>query len=542
MRVQAHLFFTNIFFLFIFSTLLSCTSTPSYDLVIANATVIDGSGSERYQGIVAVNADTIAYVGKQIPFEANEVIDAKEKFVSPGFINMLSWAYDVLLEDGRSLSDLKQGVTLEVFGEGRSPGPSGTPGEEDFQGFGDAMSALEQNGVSTNVASYLGATTVRVQTVGYENRKATAEEYAAMKEIVETAMQEGAIGIGSSLIYAPADYADTDELVFLNKVAAAYNGRYISHMRSEGRAILEALDELITVAREAGVPAEIYHLKASRPSNWHLLDSVIARVERAQEEGLKITADMYTYNASSTGLTGVIPTWVQEGGHRAWMNRMQDPKVRPRLLEDIRRELEEQPADGILMVGFNKPEMDAKYRGKTIAEVSAERGTPPEETIVDLAVEDDSRIQCIYFSMSEDNIRKKIQLPWVSFSSDAGSYSDITENFRTHPRAFGSFIRVLGKFSRDEGLISLEEAVRKLSHLPATNLGIKKRGLLQVGHYADLVLFDPETVTDHATFDEPLQYATGVSDVWVNGTQVLKDAEHTGAFPGRFVKGSGAIR
>ncbi|MGA0384801.1 MAG: N-acyl-D-amino-acid deacylase family protein, partial [Flavobacteriaceae bacterium] len=392
------------------------------------------------------------------------------------------------------------------------------------------------------VASYLGATTVRVQTVGYDNRKATAEEYAAMKEIVETAMQEGAIGIGSSLIYAPADYADTEELVFLNKVAAPYNGRYISHMRSEGRAILEALDELMTVAREAGVPAEIYHLKASRQSNWHLLDSVIARVERAQNEGLQISADMYTYNASSTGLTGVIPTWVQEGGHRAWMNRMQDPKVRPRLLKDIRKELEEQPADGILMVGFNKPEMDAKYRGKTIAEVSAERGTPPEETIVDLAVEDDSRIQCIYFSMSEDNIRKKVQLPWVSFSSDAGSYSDITKNFRTHPRAFGSFIRVLGKFSRDEGLLTLEEAIRKLSHLPATNLGIEKRGLLQPGYFADLVLFDPETVTDHATFDEPLQYATGVSDVWVNGTQVLKDAEHTGAFPGRFVKGSGATQ
>ena len=528
--------------LFALCLLWSCTPTASYDLVITNATIVDGSGSERYQGMVAVNADTIAYVGKDIDFEANEVVDAQGKVVSPGFINMLSWAYDALLEDGRSLSDLKQGVTLEVFGEGRSPGPSGNPGEEDYQSFGDAMSALEQNGVSTNVASYLGATTVRVQTVGYANRKATEEELADMKAIVETSMQEGALGIGSSLIYAPADYADTEELVFLNKAAAPYNGRYISHMRSEGRAILGALDELITVAREAQVPAEIYHLKASRQSNWHLLDSVIARVERAQAEGLQISADMYTYNASSTGLTGVIPTWVQEGGHRAWIERMQDPKVRPRLLEDIRKELEEQPADGILMVVFNKPEMDAKYRGKTIAEVSAERNTSPEETIVDLVVEDDSRIQCIYFSMSEDNIRKKIQLPWVSFSSDAGSYSDISKNFRTHPRAFGSFIRVLGKFSRDEGLLSLEEAVRKLAHLPATNLGLEKRGLLQAGYYADLVLFDPETVTDHATFDEPLQFATGVSDVWVNGQQVLKDSEHTGAFPGRFVKGSGATR
>ena len=542
MGAKAILFSTSIFFLFIFSSFWSCTRPPSYDLVITNATIVDGSGSERYQGMVAVNADTIAYVGNQIDFEANEVIDAERKVVSPGFINMLSWAYNALLEDGRSLSDLKQGVTLEVFGEGRSPGPSGTSGTEDYQSFGEAMKTLEDKGVSANIASYLGATTVRVQTVGYANRKASEEELADMKAIVETAMQEGALGIGSSLIYAPADYADTEELVFLNKAAAPYNGRYISHMRSEGRAILEALDELITVAREAQVPAEIYHLKASRQSNWHLLDSVIARVERAQAEGLQISADMYTYNASSTGLTGVIPTWVQEGGHRAWIERMQDPKVRPRLLEDIRKELEEQPADGILMVGFNKPEMDAKYRGKTIAEVSAMRNTSPEETIVDLVIEDDSRIQCIYFSMSEENIRKKIQLPWVSFSSDAGSYSDISKNFRTHPRAFGSFIRVLGKFSRDEGLLSLEEAVRKLAHLPATNLGLEKRGLLQVGHYADLVLFDPETVTDHATFDEPLQFATGVSDVWVNGMQVLKNGDHTGVFPGKFVKGSGAIR
>ena len=455
MGAKAILFSTSIFFLFIFSSFWSCTRPPSYDLVITNATIVDGSGSERYQGMVAVNADTIAYVGNQIDFEANEVIDAERKVVSPGFINMLSWAYNALLEDGRSLSDLKQGVTLEVFGEGRSPGPSGTSGTEDYQSFRDAMSALEDKGVSANIASYLGATTVRVQAVGYANRKATEEELADMKEIVETSMEEGALGIGSSLIYAPADYADTEELVFLNKAAAPYNGRYISHMRSEGRAILEALDELITVAREAQVPAEIYHLKASRQSNWHLLDSVIARVERAQAEGLQISADMYTYNASSTGLTGVIPTWVQEGGHRAWIERMQDPKVRPRLLEDIRKELEEQPADGILMVGFNKPEMDAKYRGKTIAEVSAMRNTSPEETIVDLVIEDDSRIQCIYFSMSEENIRKKIQLPWVSFSSDAGSYSDISKNFRTHPRAFGSFIRVLGKFSRDEGLLSL---------------------------------------------------------------------------------------
>jgi N-acyl-D-amino-acid deacylase len=530
----------RIMFFIVFFLLWACVPTPKYDYMIINATIVDGSGAERSHGMVGVNADTIAYVGEPIAYRAKEVLDIQGLVVSPGFINMLSWGYDELMEDGRSLSDLRQGVTLEVFGEGHSPGPSGTPGGEDFQSFGEAMEALESKGVSPNIASYLGATTVRVQTLGYANRKASPAEREQMKAIVETAMQEGALGIGSSLIYAPADYADTDELVFLNRVASSYNGRYISHMRSEGRAILEALDELLTVAQEANVPAEIYHLKASRRTNWHLLDSVIARIERARMAGLQITADMYTYHASSTGLTNVIPTWVQEGGHSAWIARMQDPAVRPRLLKEIAKELEAQPAEGILMVGFNKEDMDALYRGKTIAQVSQERGTSPEETIVDLVVEDDSRIQCIYFSMSEDNIRKKIQLPWVSFCSDAGTYSDISINFRTHPRAFGSFARVLGKFSREEGLISLEEAVRKLAHLPATNLGIEKRGLLKVGNYADLVVFDPETVTDHATFDDPLQYATGVQHVWVNGVAVLKNGQHSGAFPGRFVKGSGA--
>ncbi len=506
------------------------------DVVLRNGYILDGTGQEGFDGQVVIKGDKIVYVGKQCPVEADQIIDVGGKAISPGFINMLSWAYNSLMDDGRSLSDLKQGVTLEVFGEGTSAGPKGKPGEEGYVSFGEAMKKLEENGVSTNFASYLGAATVRIQTVGYENRKATKDELERMREIVKTAMTEGAMGIGSSLIYAPGDYADTEELIELCRVAQQYQGKYISHMRNEDKYLMEALDEFLTIAREASIPAEIYHLKASREPNWHLLDSVIQKMEAARSEGLRVTADIYTYNASSTGLTGVIPTWVQEGGHRAWINRMKVPAVRERLLADIRLELEEQDPAGILMVGFNRDSMEQLYRGMTIAEAALQRGQSPEETIIDLIIEDDSRIQCIYFSMSEENIAKKVQIPWVSFCSDAGSYSDISKDFRTHPRAFGSFIRVLGKYTRDEKLLTLPEAVHKLSGLPAQNLGLKDRGLLKEGYYADIVVFDPEEVADQATFEEPLQFATGVYDVFVNGVQVLDNGAHTGVFPGRYVK------
>jgi N-acyl-D-amino-acid deacylase len=361
----------------------------------------------------------------------------------------------------------------------------------------------------------------------------------SMRNIVKLAMMQGAIGIGSSLIYAPGDYADTDELVELSKVASSYGGRYISHMRNEDFRVLEAVDELLEIAERADIPAQIYHLKTSRKPNWHLLDSVINKVETARENGLRITADMYTYPASSTGLTGVIPTWVQEGGRQAWINRMTKPDVRERLFEDIRKELSEQPPEDILMVGFNKQSMSNKYRGMTIAEAAELRGESPEEAIVNLIIEDGSRIQCIYFSMSEENVRKKIMLPWVSFDSDAGSYSDISKDFITHPRAFGSFARVLGKYVRDEKLITMEEAIRRLTGFPANNLGIKNRGYLKPGYFADVVVFDPELIEDKATFEKPLQFAVGVEDVFVNGVQVLSESEHTGEYPGRFVKGAG---
>tara|TARA_B100000900_G_scaffold415730_1_gene446888 strand:- start:51 stop:1661 length:1611 start_codon:yes stop_codon:yes gene_type:complete len=520
--------------------ILSCSSDPvNVDVLIKDGIIHDGSGMNGYVGNVAINNDTIFYVGNKDNFVANQTIDASGKVVSPGFINMLSWGYNTLMQDGRSLSDLKQGVTLEVFGEGTSPGPRGSINSNNYVSFGEAMENLELSGVSTNIASYLGAATVRIQEIGYVNRKATSSEMESMRNIVKLAMMQGAIGIGSSLIYAPGDYADTDELVELSKVASSYGGRYISHMRNEDFKVLEAVDELLEIAVRANIPSQIYHLKTSRKPNWHLLDSVINKVENARENGLKITADMYTYPASSTGLTGVIPTWVQEGGRQAWINRMKKPDIRERLFKDIRKELSEQPPEDILMVGFNKQSMSNKYRGLTIAEAADLRGESPEEAIVNLIIEDGSRIQCIYFSMSEENVRKKIMLPWVSFDSDAGSYSDISKDFITHPRAFGSFARVLGKYVREEKLISMEEAIRRLSGFPSDNLGIKKRGYLKVGYFADIVVFDPELIEDKATFQEPLQFAVGVEEVFVNGIQVLSDGEHTGKFPGRFVKGPG---
>ncbi len=510
-----------------------------YDIHIKDGTIYNGSGAASFVGDVLISKQRITYVGPSIEVKAKKVVDASGKAVAPGFINMLSWGYSSLDKDGRSLSDIKQGVTLEVFGEGRSAGPSGSKDGGDYISFGQAMQKLEDQGISTNVASFLGAATVRVQTVGYDNIKATDEEFLEMDQIVEESMLEGAMGIGSSLIYAPGDFADTEELIRISSTASKYGGMYISHMRDEGRNVMQALEELLEIAEKADIAAEIYHLKASRPANWHLLDTVIERVEQAREKGLQITADMYTYNASSTGLTGVIPTWVQAGGHRAWMNRMREDKPRKRLIKDIEAELTMQPADGILMVGFNKDSLAQIYRGKTIAQSALMRGQSEAETIIDLMLEDDSRIQCIYFSMSEENIQQKIQIPWMSFCSDAGSYTSFDGDFRTHPRAFGSFIRVLGKYTRDLGLLSLEEAIYKLSGFPATNLKLKDRGFLYEGYYADLVVFDPEQVQDHATFNDPLQFATGMEYVLVNGLMVLEEGEHTNEFPGQFVKGPG---
>ncbi len=535
-----------LFFLPVFFT---CQSPKHFDVLIKNGVIYDGSGKAPIHGDVGINADTIAAIG-QLNATGKLTVDAKGMAVSPGFINMLSWANVPLLHDGRSQSEIRQGVTLEVMGEGRSMGPLTEEMKAEMlenQGdikydiewttLGEFLQYLEDKGVSTNVASFVGNGTLRQHVIGYEPRPATAEEMEEMKALTETAMREGAVGISSSLLYAPSGSASTEELIELAKVAAKYHGMYISHIRSEGDELLEAIDELIRIAKEAGLPAEVYHLKASGEKNWSKLDTVFAKIEAASAEGLHITADMYTYPASSTGLHVQLPDWVREDGVEAAIARLKDPALRAKILREIEFR---NPPDKILLVGFRNPKLRV-YAGKYLNEVAAELGKSPAETMVDLMVEDDSRIQVVYFSMSEENIKKKIVQPWVSFCSDAGSLSaeGVFLKQSTHPRAYGSFIRVLGKYSRDEGLFPLQEAVRKLSALPAQNLKLKKRGMLRPGYFADLVIFDPEKVNDKATFQKPHQYAEGVLDVFVNGVQVLKDGEHTGATPGRFVKGPG---
>lgn len=525
-------------------------SQPDYDTIIRNGLIYDGSGAAPIKADLAINADTIAFIGDLRDKTAKEEYDAQGQAVSPGFINMLSWATVSLIEDGRSQSDIRQGVTLEVMGEGSSMGPLNEEmkaeklaNQQDinyavnWNTLGEYLEMLEKKGVSTNIASFVGNATVRKYVLGMDSRQPTPAELGQMKDLVRQAMEEGAMGISSSLIYVPSRYAGTRELIELAKVAAAYDGMYISHIRGEANTLIEAVNELITIAREAGIRAEIYHLKASETANWHKLDSVIALVEAAQKEGLHITADMYTYPASSTGLNVVLPQWAKDGGHDSTMARFKDPELRQKAIAQVHFTCS---PDSTLLVGFKNPDL-RKYIGKSVGEIARERGISPEQAVVDLIEEDDSRIQAVYFTMSADNIRKKVAIPWVSFCSDAGSYTNegVFLKQSTHPRAYGSFIRVLGKFSRDEKIIPLEEAIRKLAYLPATNLKIPKRGLLKPGFYADVVVFDPATVNDKATFAEPHQYAVGVSNVWVNGIRVLQDGRHTGAKAGRVIRGPG---
>ena len=533
----------------------------AYDVIIRNGTLYDGSGKPPIQGDVAIEGDTIAAVSKlPADVKAKTEIDARGLAVAPGFINMLSWATESLLYDGRSQSDIRQGVTLEVMGEGESMGPLNDQMKKTMveqQGdikfdvrwttLGEYLDHLVARGISTNVASFVGATTVRIHEIGFEDRPPTPQELARMQALVRQAMEEGALGVGSSLIYAPAFYAKTDELIELCKAAAPYGGMYISNMRSEGNRLLEAVDELIEISRKAGLPAEIYHLKAAGKQNWPKMDAVIQKVEQARAGGLKITADMYTYPAGATGLDAAMPPWVQEGGLQAWRKRLQDPSIRARVAKEMSTPSDKWEnlflaagADGMLLVGF-KSEALKPLTGKSLAEVARLRGKPPEEVAMDLVVEDDSRVGTIYFLMSEDNIRKQVRLPWVSFGSDAASQAPEGPFLKSnpHPRAYGTFARLLGKYSRDEKLLSLAEAVRRLASLPAGNLKIQKRGWLRPGYFADVVVFDPAKARDHATFEKPQQFSTGVVHVFVNGTQVLKDGEHTGATPGRVVRGPG---
>lgn len=531
-------------------SVLSCQTATQYDVILRNATIYDGNGEQPFSGDVAINGDTIAAIGSLGETKGLKEIDVEGKAVAPGFINMLSWANVTLLEDGRSQSDIRQGVTLEVMGEGRSMGPLSESmksemreGQSDIKfditwnTLGEYLQHLEDRGVSTNVASFVGNGTLRRHVIGYENRTATVSEMEKMLELTAQAMEEGAVGISSSLLYAPSRYADKMELTELAAVAGEYGGMYISHIRNEGDRLLESIDELIFISKYGKLPAEVYHLKASGEKNWPKLDLAIAKIDSARNAGLEITADIYTYHASSTGLHVQLPDWSREGGVDEMLQRLKDPEARQRTIDELEFR---NPPNRILFVGFKNPDL-RKYMGKYLNEVAEELGKSPAETAVDLMLEDQSRIQVVYFSMSEENIRKKLAIPWVSFCSDAGSYTNegVFLKQSTHPRSYGSFIRVLGKFARDEGVITLQDGIRKLTSLPADNLKLKKRGRLKVGHFADVVVFDPEQVRDQATFQKPHQYAEGMIHVFVNGVQVLSSGEHTGAKPGRFVKGPG---
>lgn len=539
--------------------LFSCSS-KKYDTIIRNGMVYDGNGGEPFKADIGIKNDTISFIGDlSKETSTKQEIDARGMAVTPGFINMLSWSPVTLIEDGNSQGEIREGVTLEVFGEGESMGPLNVKMKKEMQDdqsvyqyivnwntLGEYMRSMEKRGISCNIASFVGATTVRTHVLGEENRDPTPAELEEMKRLVKQAMEEGALGVGSSLIYPPAFFAKTNELIELCKAAAPYDGIYISHLRSEGNKLHEAVEELITIAKEAKVHGEIYHLKAVGTANFSKMDSVIKRIERARKEGIDISANMYTYTAGATGLTAGLPPSVQAGGFGKLWERLHDRFIR----EGMKKAMQTNAADwenlyygagspeNVLLLGFRRDSL-YKYAGKTLAQVARMRNTTPEDAAIDLIIQDSSRIEAAFFMMNEENVKKQIALPWTSFGSDAGSMST-QGNFlkqSSHPRSYGNFTRVIGKYSRDEKLISLANAIYKLTKLPATNLHLQKRGELKVGNYADVLVFDPAKVQDHATYENPHQYSTGMVHVFVNGKQVLKNGGHTGAKPGRFVKG-----
>jgi N-acyl-D-amino-acid deacylase len=535
--------------------LFSCSTLDRYDLIIRNGTIADGSGTQVYTADIGIMSDTIAFIGDLRKARGKTETDAGGMVVAPGFINMLSWAVESLIEDGRSMSDIVQGVTLEVLGEGDSWGPlseSMKRGMMASQGdirydiewttLGEYLEYLEKKGVSTNIASFVGTATVRIHTVGYDNRQPTSEEMDSMKLLVRQAMEEGAIGVSSALEYVPASFATTEELTGLCRVAAEYDGMYISHIRNEDDTFLEAIDDFLRIPAATGIRSEIYHFKQVGRTNWDKLERAVAKIDSARAAGLHVTADMYNYPASSTGLGIIMPEWVQEGGFEKWVERLRDPEVRrvigPEIMKTILRK--QGSPEKIIVIGFDTDSL--KYlQGKTIAEIAAMRGTSPEETIMDLIIDDGSNVSAVFFSMSENNLRKEIALPWMSFGSDGKSMAPegVFLKSATHPRAYGNFARLLGRYVRDEKIISLEEAIYRLTTLPATNMKIERRGALKEGYYADIVVFDPAKIQDHSTFDDPHQLSTGMSHVYVNGVQVLRDGVHTGATPGRVVRGPG---
>jgi N-acyl-D-amino-acid deacylase len=537
---------------------LGWAAVPEFDLVIQGGRIVDGTGGPSYLGDVGIRGARIVYVGPPRPMRANQVIDAHGQAVSPGFVNMLSQAQESMIVDGREESDLYQGVTLEVMGEGDSMGPltdqmaaRNESRESDikypinWRTLGQYLQARERAGTSLNIASFVGATTVRDFVLGEGDVQPSPEQLQRMRALVRQAMEEGALGVSSALIYTPATFAKTDELAALAAEAGMCGGIYITHMRSEGDRLLEAVDETISIARQSGAPAEIYHLKAGGKSNWPKLDEVIAKVTSARKSGVRITADMYTYTAGGTGLDAAMPPWVREGGLEAWTQRMQSPEVRAR----VAKEMDDPHAgyenlylkagpDGMILAAF-KSEKLKPLTGKSLTEVANMRHESPEDTAMDLVIEDGSRVGVIYFVMSEDNVRKESMLPWMSFGSDgeAPSPEGIFLKSSAHPRAYGNFARLLAKYVRTDKAVTLQDAIHRLTALPAANLSLKDRGLLKEGYFADIVVFDPNKIQDHSTYVKPHQLASGVKDVIVNGQLALSDGIATGAHSGQFVRG-----
>jgi N-acyl-D-amino-acid deacylase len=546
--------------LLFFILLFSCNEKEKYDIIIRNGMIYDGNGGDPFKGDIAINADTIAFIGDLSRASAKNEIDAKGNAIAPGFINMMGHSEESLIQDGRGQSDIRQGVTTEIFTE-FSMGPLNAKMKEkqeknqgdikykvEWNTLGEYMNFLEKKGISLNIASFVGTGAVREYVIGEGNVAPTLSQLDSMKLLIKQAMEEGALGVTNALIYPVDFFAKTDELIALSKEAAKYGGMYTSHMRSEGNKLLEAVEELITISKEANIPAEIFHLKAAGKDNWNKMDSVIRRVERARKEGQQITADIYTYVAGATGMTSAFPPTLQDGGFGKLRERLMDKKIRVEMAKAMNTNAVDWEnlyygaggAERVLLLGFKQDSLK-KYTGKTLAEVAKIRGTTPEETAMDLIIQDSTRVGVAYFLMNEENVKKQVPLIWVSFGSDEGSYTieGVFLKSNAHPRAYGNFARVLGKYTRDEKVMSLQEAIRKLSKLPANNLKLQKRGELKVGYYADIVIFDPAKVKDNATFEKPHQYSEGMIDVFINGSQVLKDGEHTGAKPGRFVKGPG---
>ena len=533
---------------------VACHKSIEYDLILRGGNLYDGSGDRPRMADIAIQNDTIVAIGDLSKAVGKAEINARGLAVAPGFINMMSQAGETLIEDGKAQSDIRQGITLEVLGEGESMGPLSERMKEDLvKGQGDIrydvgwttldefLRFLENRGVTPNVASFIGAATPRIHVIGYDDRPPTEEELSLMQKLVGQAMEEGALGVASALIYPPGSFVKTAELVVLAKVAVKYGGLYISHIRSEGDAIVQATGEFLRIVREAGIRGEIFHLKTEGPDNWTKMGQIIEIVKKARTEGLEITADAYPYAAGMTGLLASLPAWIQDGGIEAAIKRMKDAATRHRIIQEMKEATSDSP-DRILLIAFNKESLKP-LTGKTLAQTAEIRGKSPEETAVDLLIEDNCQVLAIYFNQSEENLRKTLPLPWLSFCTDESSYAPegIFLKSGAHPRAYGTYPRILGKYVRDEKLMTLQEAVRKMAALPAETLRIERRGRLQKGYFADIVVFNPDKVMDLATYENPHQYATGIIHVLVNGVQVLRDGEHTGAKPGRVVRGPGAM-